>query len=579
MSITMPTRTGTFGALVLLLAGALPAAAQSVEVNFVDPDSRIGYATLNFEGDADGTLTLRNRWCHSDSRICGAASVPVPGGFKRFFEAEIKEPVTIELDGEVTILLNPYFGMDARLATVSPMGNEVFRNFQLLQGANRTVVPQPEVQAARVVSLDAVQLGVGQMRVLISDNADHVPAEVATYGSIIQLPENWCEQADAACPGFSFEVGNDLLHRWTEGAVGGDEPFYAISGDMEMQLHNRGGDLAADITQYFDNDRQYTQRFEASTTPQNVLEPVAKLDCEAGPPTIGGVKYHIKRELDDACIGVLSWANVPDPIAVITLANDWCNTGTCGPLEMQSDSFADEPFPTRFWEGQTNRPSLTLQASDQGWSAAVGLFAPEGRVLVRFVNAATAAPTPQAEPQPTSGQPVGDAYKLDDLPGPLGIYAMLEDRTDMEGLGNIGDNLCLFSPVIYPGRGHIWFKELGAPVDGNPYKIRSWMECSRFGDGPENCVYHEGAPDAPNPVASQSGFKYTPMGNGHFQICQADGAGDCGVLYACVGPDAGLTFDREFPAGGRMVDAMLSTHDGQSPGFRYVDNETIQFEE
>lgn len=571
-----PKATLTLAAL--LASGAAALASDRIVVNFVDDRSRIGYAQLVFDGDEDGSLTLFERWCFNDSRMCDARIISVPAGFKRFFETEIKAPVTIELD-DVIIRLNEFVGLDARLIATTSARGEVFRDFQILQGDNRPVAAHPEAQPTSIITLTADDGSGEEMLVYSAGNGDETGDVFAGVGTVVRLPASMCGQIAETCTSFTFEPAGEAFPLWVNGQTSQDEPEFVFHEDLEITLFRDGNDLAAEIIQYLDNDQQRHVRFGGSVAVGNNESASSALDCTPREPSIGSVDYHIFRDADGVCIGTLSWAVVPDPIATIKLARDWCGAGQCDALQLASDSFKGENFPTRFWEGKTNRPSLELQPSDDGWGAPVGLFTSDGRIMIRMAPAARANGDNPASTSIPASISDGETYKISEIPGPLGIYAILQDRTDLEGIANIGDNLCLFSPVIYPRGGRIWFKELGTPINGNPYRITSWMECSRFNDGPENCVRHQGVPDAPNPVGSQSGFDYTPIGDGHFKICQQGDDGDCALLYACVGGDRPLTFDREFPAGGNMVEAMLATHDGQSPGFRYIDNETILIEE
>lgn len=314
-----------------------------------------------------------------------------------------------------------------------------------------------------------------------------------------------------------------------------------------------------------------------------IAQSPAAFDCT--PETefrIGGVTFHIIRVHDNACIGSIGWAAIPDPVANLRLTDGWCDAANCAAYESSSTGKApgNGGFPMRFGGNNLAGPKVKLTVGNNGIDGPVILSGPGGKTMVRILNASREAEAGGDDLSTQTGQPDrSDAttYAITDLPQPLGIYALLQGRTSTEGIGNIGDNQCLINPSVFVGGGTIYQKEIAAPVDGNPYRIASWYECSRFEDQPENCVFHEGSPDAPNPVGSTGGFSFSPDGKGNFEMCMADGT-TCGLLFACVRPDGEVTFDREFPSGGRMVDAMLAGPGNEPLFFRYIDNTNILIE-
>ncbi|KIT15946.1 hypothetical protein [Jannaschia aquimarina] len=570
------------GMPVLALAALATAERAAAEpISFVDAESGIVHAELTFPETGDGQLVLHERWCWTDSRHCDPATLTMPASYRRFFDLNDPVPAMIELENDVSIILDIVAGSDARLGIGEPtmMGDlDFFRDYELMHGSG-TTAPRPAERSSAIVELAADALHGAPMRVRLADNAHVVAPALAGYGSVIELPDGWCGEPVAQCPAFSIELPGSLLREWAHGtseeAANQDDAFSILMDDFEFYLLRTDRALSVEVIQWLDNDRQFRQRFDggevvASAGADTGSTPA--FDCSVNDTTAaGGAAFHVIREIDKACIGDLSWPDGPDPLAAIRMAPGWCGTDECGGIQLRSDSFIEDGTPRRFYEGQTNQPSLIIETGDAAWDGPVGLFASDGRVLARLVQAKDdTAGTPVTDDGP------GERVAIADLPVPVGAYALVEGQTTLEGLGNRGDNLCLMRPTIFAGGGRVLFKTLGEPVDGNPYRTQEYLECSSFEGGPDACTKHAGTPDVPNPVGSGPGYEYTPLGGGDFTICPVRGEEPCALLYACVREGGAITVDRTMANGMNLIEAMIAPGGGVQSRFRYIDNTTLE---
>jgi len=310
-----------------------------------------------------------------------------------------------------------------------------------------------------------------------------------------------------------------------------------------------------------------------------VVSPVRALEqeaCPARPITDGGVLLYVYRMLDDVCIGSISWAVVPNPSARIRLFAGWCGRDACGPAEGRTGKGDWQTFPTRFWEGRTNWPSIRLRFSNQSADGPGALSHGDERVVIRIADASE--PVADVDLASNNKRPNGrgQILKMAQLEAPLGVYAFVPDQKNLKRIGNRGDNLCLTEPMVFAGRGRILMKRIGKPRKGNPYSIERFMDCSSFHGGPEVCEMFEGAPEAgKTPAAAGAPNTYRPLGQGDFEVCPRD-VNRCGLLYACVREGGAIAFDRQLADGGSLVDAMLDPGDGSKPLYRYIDNQTLE---
>tara|TARA_B100000949_G_scaffold233428_1_gene249811 strand:- start:1688 stop:2566 length:879 start_codon:yes stop_codon:yes gene_type:complete len=291
------------------------------------------------------------------------------------------------------------------------------------------------------------------------------------------------------------------------------------------------------------------------------------------------MKLYILRQPDDVCIGQITWPVIPEPVAALTLTDGWCGQGQCGATEMQSAPFDGGTRPTGFTGNAGGALSITY-FPDQPDGAAVMSSGSNG-VLVKIVNSwrQQRHATTDEDGAGTGADNRTGRLKIADLQEPLGIYALVQGRAEASGILNIGENLCMMSPLVFPGGNEIWIKSLGVPKDGNPYVLASWAKCEPDGDR-KSCAMQTGTPDNALPTGEVTRLAIEPIGAGNFSICGIGGEDNCGLLYACVHPGGELSHDRTFPStGGRVTDAILSRWDGRPSGLSYPDNETIMVEE
>ena len=564
-------------AAALIAAACLPARADGERIVFFDEDSRIGHGEIVFDASGGGMVQLKERWCSTWSGECKPMTLPLPVGARRMFARGLDVPRTLKLDRGVTITLNPLVGIDAELSVPSAVtGRPAMRRFAIARDTQ--MVPLPEDRAARTVEL---RTGAGgRATVRIADNATGAGASAPGAGSVLELSDGWCGRDAGVCPGVSMELFGDVLRRWVDGETSETEPFLNYQPFGDVTLHRSGDRLALQVAAKGSDGSAVEARFEGVQAGPAARVSDAAVSCERQREgVVGSVGYHLYRVSDGTCIGSLGWAVVPDPRASLRLAAGWCGRDDCPEMELSSGPFrADgQPSPVRFYEGQTNGPSLVVAWGRDG--APSMLRTGDTLLAVDIVPKDREPPARERvakrEPAPAG---TGRRYALSDLPRPLGAYGLLAGVSDRSGIGSRGESACFLQPVAFV-RGRILFKRLGAPKNGNPYHVKRYMECSRFEGGPTNCTLFEGTPDAPNPTGSNSGFDYTALGDGDFRMCPKGNAGQCSLLHACVREKGDITFDREFPSGGRLVDAMIATAAGDPPGYRYIDNRTIEIGE
>ena len=115
--------------------------------------------------------------------------------------------------------------------------------------------------------------------------------------------------------------------------------------------------------------------------------PLANVGFEWGDASsmIGTTAYAIKRVTDDAFIGLIAWHADPDPRAQLHLAGGWCGQG-CPEIALASDSWQGEDFPTRFYEGQTNGPSLTFIVGSCALGGPIGIESSDGQIIAQITD-------------------------------------------------------------------------------------------------------------------------------------------------------------------------------------------------
>ena len=561
--------------------------ADELRIDFVDINSEVRHATLTFPDGGDGqagSLKLEARWCAYESTQCLPAILPVPALYRQLFEVETEQPVEIDIANGVIIRRNPVYGVDAELeGNLAGTSNMVVRReYSTIVNGQGLALPPVEEEAARIFELKPVD-GNGQSAEI------RFPRSKGGLGEVLLLPRDWCGEGKG-CRATSVEFQGEILDRWVTGQPSEDEPFMTFLGPYTINLFRSGTLLEAQITGGSETGTSVEKRYrliDSAATPTSIdktelNEPPAStaFDCTfASEPSIGGMKLYIFRQPDDVCIGQITWPVIPDPVASLTLTDGWCGQGRCGASEMQSAPFDTGTRPTSFTGKAEGAISITYLPDQQDGAAVISSGA-QG-VLVKVVNSWRQEKRSETSEDggDTGGGSATGRLKITDLQKPLGIYALVQGRAEASGMLNIGENLCMMSPLVFPDEDQIWIKSLGVPKDGNPYVLSSWAKCDPDGDR-KSCAMQMGTPDNALPTGEVSRLLIEPVGAGNFSICGIGGEDNCGLLYACVHPGGELAHDRTFPStGANVTDAILARWDGRPSQLSYPDNETILIEE